>query len=213
MRNWKNYLLLAGLLLLGACSEDSQQGYDEASAQQTLDNMKGVYDGTVMVNNLPQAVQIVIGTDFTMKRLPTEPILSHIFSGGDLEAAVNSVETVNFTAETGIMTVGENYRPYRFELGAQLKADAKWVINDNFSYTTQFVLFSNYLNKPLNMRVNWDNKMFWKMAKYFAFTISTNLIYDDLVKVKLLDDGTKVPAVQFKEFFEFGFTYTIANKK
>ena len=107
MRNWKNYLLLAGLLLLGACSEDSQQGYDEASAQQTLDNMKGVYDGTVMVNNLPQAVQIVIGTDFTMKRLPTEPILSHIFSGGDLEAAVNSVETVNFTAETGIMTVGE----------------------------------------------------------------------------------------------------------
>ena len=107
MRNWKNYLLLAGLLLLGACSEDSQQGYDEASAQQTLDNMKGVYDGTVMVNNLPQAVQIVIGTDFTMKRLPTEPILSHIFSGSDLEAAVNSVETVNFTAETGIMTVGE----------------------------------------------------------------------------------------------------------
>ena len=110
-------------------------------------------------------------------------------------------------------SVGENFKPFRFELGAQLKVDAKWVINDNFSYTTQFVLFSNYLNKPLNMRVNWDNKMFWKMAKYFAFTISTNLIYDDLVKVKLLDDGTKVPAVQFKEFFEFGFTYTIANKK
>ena len=109
-------------------------------------------------------------------------------------------------------TVGENYRPYRFELGAQLKADAKWVINDNFSYTTQFVLFSNYLKNPLNMRVNWDNKMFWKMAKYFAFTISTNLIYDDLVKVKQIAPDTKVPAVQFKEFFEFGFTYTIAKK-
>ena len=108
---------------------------------------------------------------------------------------------------------GENFKPFRFELGAQLKVDAKWVINDNFNYTTQLVLFSNYLNKPQNMRVNWDNKMFWKMAKYFAFTISTNLIYDDLVKVKPLADGTKVPAVQFKEFFEFGFTYTIANKK
>ena len=109
-------------------------------------------------------------------------------------------------------SVGENFKPFRFELGAQLKVDAKWVINDNFSYTTQFVLFSNYLNKPLNMRVNWDNKMYWKMAKYFAFTIATNLIYDDLVKVKPLSDGTKVPAVQFKEFFEFGFTYTIKNK-
>ena len=94
-------------MLLGACSEDSQQGYDEARAQQTLNEMKGVYDGTVMVNNLPQAVQIVIGTDFTVKRLPTEPILSHIFNGGELEAAVSSVETVNFTAATETMAVGD----------------------------------------------------------------------------------------------------------
>ena len=108
--------------------------------------------------------------------------------------------------------VGENYKPFRFGLGAQLKADAKWIINDDFSYTTQLVLFSNYLNKPQNLRVNWDNKVFWKLAKYFALTLSTNLIYDENVKVKELTDGTKVPAVQFKEFLEFGFTYTIARK-
>ena len=110
-------------------------------------------------------------------------------------------------------SIGENFRPARFELGAQLKVDAKWVINDDFSYTTQVVLFSNYLQKPLNMRVNWDNKVFWKLAKYFALTLSTNLIYDENVLVKKLADDTKVPAVQFKEFFEFGFTYTIATKK
>ena len=63
------------------------------------------------------------------------------------------------------------------------------------------------------MRVNWDNKMFWKLAKYFALTLSTNLIYDEKVMVKELADGTMVPAVQFKEFLEFGFTYTIAKKK
>ena len=109
--------------------------------------------------------------------------------------------------------IGENYKPYRFGLGAQLKADAKWIINDDFSYTTQLVLFSDYLHKPQNMRVNWDNKMFWKLAKYFALTLSTNLIYDEKVMVKELADGTMVPAVQFKEFLEFGFTYTIAKKK
>lgn len=108
---------------------------------------------------------------------------------------------------------GNNFRPMRFELGAQLKVDAKWVINDAFSYTTQVVLFSNYLKNPLNLRVNWDNKMFWKLAKYFALTLSTNLIYDENVKVKRLSDEVIVPAVQFKEFFEFGFTYTIASKK
>ncbi len=110
-------------------------------------------------------------------------------------------------------SVGENYRPMRFGLGAQLKADAQWVINDNFSYTTQLVLFSNYLNKPQNLRVNWDNKVFWKLARFFALTLSTNLIYDENVKVKTIADDVKVPAVQFKEFLEFGFTYTIATKK
>ena len=109
--------------------------------------------------------------------------------------------------------IGDNYKPYRFGLGAQLKVDIKWVINDNFNYTTQLVLFSNYLQKPQNLRVNWDQKMFWKMAKYFAFTISTNLIYDENVKVKLIAPDVKVPAVQFKEFLEFGFTYTFGGKK
>ena len=55
--------------------------------------------------------------------------------------------------------------------------------------------------------------MFWKLTKFFALTLSTNLIYDENVLVKKLADDTKVPAVQFKEFFEFGFTYTIATKK
>lgn len=109
--------------------------------------------------------------------------------------------------------VGDNFKPYRFGLGAQLKVDAKWVINDVFSYTTQLVLFSNYLNKPQNLRVNWDNKVYWKLAKYFTLTLSTNLIYDENVKVKVISDDVKVPAVQFKEFLEFGFTYTIGSKK
>ena len=84
---------------------------------------------------------------------------------------------------------------------------------DVFNYTTQLVLFSDYLHKPLNLRVNWDNKMFWKLTKFFALTLSTNLIYDENVKVKQIAPDTKVAAVQFKEFLEFGFTYTFTNKK
>ena len=108
-------------------------------------------------------------------------------------------------------TEGKNYKPYRFELGAQVKMDAKWIVNDNFSYTTQLVLFSNYLKNPQNLRVNWDNKVFWKLARFFALTFATNLIYDDTIKAKKLPDGTGIPAVQFKQFLEFGFTYTIGT--
>ena len=110
--------------------------------------------------------------------------------------------------------VPTDWQACRFELGAQIKADAAWVINDAFSYTTQLVVFYNYLKPTVEPRINWDNKIFWKLAKFFALTLSTNLIYDPLVLVRDLDnDGTpETKGVQFKEFLEFGFTYTITHK-
>ena len=112
------------------------------------------------------------------------------------------------------LTDGTAYRPAKFEFGAQLKMDAKVNINDNFSYSTQVVLFANYLDIARCPRVNWDNRIDWKLAKYFSLTITTNLIYDDsiLIKNDKYPDG-KYGLVQFKESLAFGFTYTIANKK
>lgn len=108
---------------------------------------------------------------------------------------------------------GYMYRSSRFELGAQLKLDGNVKINDNFEYTTQIVFFSNYLKNPENLRVNWDNRFFWKLAKYFTLTVSTNLIYDDTIRITNEDHPNGYRTVQFKEFLEFGFTYTIASKK
>ena len=105
------------------------------------------------------------------------------------------------------------YKAFRPELGAQIKADASWVINDNFSYTTQVAAFYNYLKPTVEPRITWDNKVFWKLARFFALTLSTNLIYDPLVKLDINRDGVaSEKGVQFKEFLEFGFTYTIAHQ-
>ena len=108
---------------------------------------------------------------------------------------------------------GVTYKSSRFELGAQVKADANFTINDNLKYTTQLVLFSNYLKNPQNLRVNWDNKVFWKMAKFFTMTFSTNLIYDDTIIITNEDHPAGFRTIQFKEFFEIGFSYTIKSKK
>ena len=108
---------------------------------------------------------------------------------------------------------GVNYKGSRFELGAQVKADANFTINDNLKYTTQLVLFSNYLKNPQNIRVNWDNKVFWKMAKFFTMTFSTNLIYDDTVWITNDEHPGGFRTWQLKEFFEIGFSYTISSKK
>ena len=115
------------------------------------------------------------------------------------------------------VALGNLYRSANFEFGAQLKMDAKVNVNDNFAYSTQVVLFANYLDINHCPRINWDNRIDWKLAKYFSLTLTTNLIYDDQIMIKNDKDIDKYPdgkaRVQFKESFAFGFTYTIANKK
>ena len=117
----------------------------------------------------------------------------------------------------GVPTDGSQLSNVRFGFGAQLKMDAKVNINDNFAYSTQVVLFANYLDIKHCPRINWDNRIDWKLAKYFSFTVTTNLIYDDTVKIVNPKDIDKFPEgkarVQFKESLAFGFTYTIASKK
>ena len=108
---------------------------------------------------------------------------------------------------------GACYKSARFEFGAQIKADIAVKVNDNFSYTSQLVLFSNYLDHPENIRVNWDNRFDWKLAKYFSLTFTTNMIYDDKVMIFSEKDGLTKQRVQFKQSMLFGFTYTIASKK
>ena len=105
------------------------------------------------------------------------------------------------------------YRSSRFEFGAQLKLDGKVVINENLEYSCQLVLFSNYLKNPQNLRVNWDNRIFWKLAKYFTMTFSTNMIYDDTIRIINEDHPNGIRIDQWKQVLEFGFTYTIASKK
>ncbi len=109
--------------------------------------------------------------------------------------------------------LGSMYKGARFEFGAQIKADVAVKVNDNFAYTSQLVLFSNYLDHPENIRVNWDNRFDWKLAKYFSLTLTTNMIYDDKVMIFNEKDGLTRQRVQFKESLLFGFTYTIASKK
>ena len=113
----------------------------------------------------------------------------------------------------GVPTDGSQFRAAKFEFGAQLKADAKVNVNDKFSYSTQLVLFANYLDIKHCPRINWDNRIDWKLAKYFSLTLTTNLIYDDTIMITTEADPTPKARVQFKESLAFGFTYTIASKK
>lgn len=111
----------------------------------------------------------------------------------------------------------------RWELGAQLKFDAKVAI-ENFTAGTTLTLFSDYLDHPLNIKVNWDVNISAKLTKFLSATIRTSLIYDDKIKhiewkdkegnTVLGEDGNPilVPGIQFKEISSINFTYTFGKK-
>ena len=137
-------------------------------------------------------------------------------SGGGVFVSIPELrKTYGMTLPEGMEDLDRNYKPFRLEFGAQFKLDMAWVINDAFSYTTQFTAFYNYLTPKVEPRLTWDNKVFWKLAKFFALTVSTNLIYDPMVLVRDTNGDGEVDykGVQFKEFLEFGFTYTIQHKR
>ena len=134
-------------------------------------------------------------------------------NGMELKSKYKDVENEYIDGSSSLLSNGYIYRPVLVEFGCQVTADASLKINDNFSATTQLILFSDYLHNPQNIQVNWTNKFSWKLAKYFSLTLSTDLIYNDTVLIVTDDypDGHK--AVQFMESLQFGFTYTFASKK
>ncbi len=154
------------------------------------------------------------------------------FRAEDSRDAIHENYKAEFDAMTDAKQKGDKfYSAARFAFGAQLKVDLKAQINDNFTYTTQLVLFEDYIKDHKAHpcpRINWDNRIDWKLAKYFALTLTTNLIYDDYVMFSGDNFTSKCnknaayaakhqaagqgPLVQFKESLSFGFTYTIASK-
>jgi len=99
----------------------------------------------------------------------------------------------------------------RKEFGTQLKVNLAKEIVKNVKLTTDLTLFSDYLNDPQNIKVNWDLSLSMQVNKLLSANIRTNLIYDD--KIKIADqDGNAAPRVQFQEVLSIGLSYTISNK-
>lgn len=106
------------------------------------------------------------------------------------------------------------------EMGAYLrviytKNDFKNEFLKNVSLTTKIDLFSNYLENPQNVVVNWENLIAMKINRFISASINTQLIYDDNIKVPfdrngndILEAGEVVGSkVQFKEILGIGFSY------
>lgn len=129
--------------------------------------------------------------------------------------------SINFAPATGNFVIVENKslrtkygnkedQAIRVELGAQFKADYVKKFGDKFGLQSSLTLFSDFLDSPQNIRVNWDMVADWKLTRYITLNLRTNLIYDDKILIEG-KDGSKKPQVQFRETFGVGLSYTFGG--
>jgi hypothetical protein len=106
--------------------------------------------------------------------------------------------------------ITQSYLKHREEFGAYLKMQYQTKVMENITFQTILELFSNYMKNPQNVDVNWSTLTTFKVNKFISATLSTQLIYDDDIKVlRTTGDqkGTVGPDVQFKQVLGVGFTY------
>ncbi|HRH36210.1 MAG TPA: DUF3078 domain-containing protein [Catalimonadaceae bacterium] len=91
----------------------------------------------------------------------------------------------------------------RSEFGAYINSSFKYKLMDNVQYSTNLNLFMNY-RTPKLIDIFWDNNISFTINKYLQSSFTTNLIYDDDVKILNSDGVTSSPKIQFKHVLSVG---------
>jgi len=108
----------------------------------------------------------------------------------------------------------------RQKLGTQLLIMNKINPMEDLSISNKIRLFSNYLNNPQNIDVDWEFLLDKKISWFFTVRLNLHLIYDDDVRFTVFDednqavllpDGSekKVAKAQFKEFIGLSLLFKL----
>ncbi len=109
----------------------------------------------------------------------------------------------------------------RTEVGAHIRAGYNKNLNENLVFNTTVGLFSNYLDSPERVDVNWNMGITAKVWKFLTVTLNTELIYDYDILLTDFDApidpdngvyGTK-RGVQFRQVLGVGIGYTFGSEK
>jgi len=98
----------------------------------------------------------------------------------------------------------------RFEFGASLDAYYKKDIMENVAFENILRLYSNYLENPQNIDIDYTANLFMKVNKFITVNAGVQLIYDDNTKIPTFENGVKTgegPKLQVKQVVGAGITY------
>ncbi|AFD08247.1 DUF3078 domain-containing protein [Solitalea canadensis] len=104
----------------------------------------------------------------------------------------------------------------RYEFGFNLNAYRKDEIMKNINLEHILMLYSNYLDNPQNVDINYTLNLFMKVNSYISANFGIQLIYDDDTTFPYTNNAGETayrPQLQFKEIFGAGFTYKFGGAK
>jgi len=102
------------------------------------------------------------------------------------------------------------------EIGAYIKLLSKMSLRKDIFLENRVTLFTNYVDNPQNIDIDWEALLNFELNEYFKFTFNTHFIYDDDIDIPVYEqiNGVKTKVgvtkkLQWKEVFMIGFTYKI----
>lgn len=112
------------------------------------------------------------------------------------------------TAADTINGVVQNAKKVKTQFGAKLLLAVNYEVAKNVQVASKLELFSDYLDNPQNIDVNWQVLVNLKVNSWLNVSLSTELIYDDDVVIKDANDISMGPRTQFKQMLMIGIGYT-----
>lgn len=187
-----------------------------------FDNGYNLPDDSVVVSHFlaPAYVIASIGLDYKTTdnnfSFYISPITSKTTIVNDqrlADAGAYGVEAAEYDTVSGAYVKVKDGKIIRSEFGGYIKVTFKKEIMKNVNLSTKLELFSNYLDNPQNIDVNWEVLLAMKVNKLITASISTQMIYDHDIPVPVVrnENGVKTPGtgprLQFKEVLAIGISY------
>lgn len=127
------------------------------------------------------------------------------------------LDTTNINQRAHGIELGKRSRQ---EMGGQLVINSKLTLFDDLSVNNTVRLFTNYLEKPQNVDVDWELNLQKQISWFFTISVNLHVIYDENVLFPVYDnqgeavtfpDGSpkEEPRIQIKQFLGVTMSFSI----
>jgi hypothetical protein len=161
-------------------------------------------DDSTMISNFLAPAFLVVSTGFEYRPASFISVyLSPLAGKFTYVRATDNIRPESFGVAEG--------QQFRAELGATFRASINKDIMENVTLVSDLELFSNYLQDPQNIDINWLVKFNFKINKFLAAALTTQLLYDhDILIPKTNEAGESYlgRGTQFRQVLNIGINYT-----